>query len=109
MYYGCDYSDRDFLYRDEIVGMPTLDLHTAFWKEENVFVQQRMLENSKELYKAVMDGSVFYVCGHVPMGNGVHKTLKEIIAKEGNKTMEQAHEMVIEMINTRRYQSEVFE
>ncbi len=63
LYYGCDYSYRDFLYRDELVGMPTLTLNTAFWKEDNVFVQHRMMENSKELYKMVMDGAVFYVCG----------------------------------------------
>jgi sulfite reductase alpha subunit-like flavoprotein len=43
------------------------------------------------------------------MGNEVHKALKEIIMKEGNKTMEQAEGMLTEMINTRKYQSEVFE
>jgi sulfite reductase (NADPH) flavoprotein alpha-component len=62
LFYGCDYKDRDFFYRDELAGMPTLQF-TAFWKEENVFVQHRMLENSKYLYDLIMGGAVVYVCG----------------------------------------------
>ena len=86
-------------------------LDTAFSRdqEKKLYVQHRMLENSKELYAWLEQGAIFYVCGDASrMANDVDKVLHEIVAKEGGKTPEQAVEYMVALKAAKRYRRDVY-
>jgi sulfite reductase (NADPH) flavoprotein alpha-component len=77
--------------------------------EEKVYVQHRMLEQSKEFFQWLEDGAVLYICGDEKnMAHDVHETLIDIIEKEGNMTREQAEDYVARMQQEKRYQRDVY-
>ncbi|WP_227935285.1 sulfite reductase subunit alpha [Alkalihalobacillus deserti] len=115
LFFGDQYSATDFLYEDELEkyqkdGVLT-KLSTAFSRdsEKKVYVQHKMLENSKELFAWLEDGAYFYVCGDKQyMAKDVHNTLIDIIEKEGGMSREAAEEYLTEMQKQKRYQRDVY-
>jgi sulfite reductase (NADPH) flavoprotein alpha-component len=115
LFFGDQYSATDFLYQDELEkyqkeGVLT-KLDTAFSRdtEQKVYVQHKMLENSKELYQWLQDGAYFYVCGDKEyMAKDVHEALISIIEKEGNMSREEAEEQLAAMKKEKRYQRDVY-
>lgn len=115
LFFGAQHSQTDFLYKEELEkhqenGVLT-KLTTAFSRDtdEKVYVQNKMLESSKELYEWLQGGAHFYVCGDKEyMAKDVHNTLIEIFSKEGNMSQEEAEEKVQELQKTKRYQKDVY-
>lgn len=115
LFFGDQYEALDFLYQDELAhyqqdGVLTR-LDTAFSRdtEQKIYVQHRMLENSKELFEWLENGAYFYVCGDKQyMAKDVHNTLISIIEKEGNMTLEEAETYLDEMRKQGRYQRDVY-
>lgn len=115
LFFGDQHATSDFLYKDELDkyqkdGILT-KLNTAFSRdtEEKVYVQQKMIENSKELFAWLEDGAYFYVCGDKGyMAKDVHKTLIDIIEKEGEMDRDAAEEYLTEMQKQKRYQRDVY-
>lgn len=115
LFFGDQYSALDFLYQDELEqyqkdGVLTR-LETAFSRDtgQKVYVQHRMLENSKELFKWIESGAYFYVCGDKEyMAKDVHNTLINIIEKEGMITYEEAVAYLEDMRKQGRYQRDVY-
>ncbi|MGM0877992.1 MAG: hypothetical protein ACQEWV_25515 [Bacillota bacterium] len=105
----------DFLYQEELEqyqkdGVLTR-LETAFSRdtEQKVYVQHRMLENSKELFEWLENGAYFYVCGDKQyMAKDVHNAVISVIEKEGKMTHEEAEAYLNEMRKQRRYQRDVY-
>ena len=86
-------------------------LDTAFSRdqEKKLYVQHRMLENGRVIYDWLENGAIFYVCGDASrMANDVDKALHEIVAKEGNKTEEQAAEYMAALKAAKRYRRDVY-
>ena len=55
--------------------------------DEKVYVQHRMLENSRELYAWLQEGAYFYVCGEAQrMATDVHEALVSVVAQESGQT-----------------------
>jgi len=115
LFFGDRHFTTDFIYQTELLnykkkGLLT-NLNVAFSRDSDkkVYVQHKMLENSKELYKWLEEGAYFYVCGDMQnMWKDVNKTLIDIVGKEGNKNTEEAEEYVQQLRKQRRYLTDVY-
>ncbi|MED1470619.1 assimilatory sulfite reductase (NADPH) flavoprotein subunit [Bacillus salipaludis] len=115
LFFGDQHFVTDFLYQTELQkwlkngALTKLDVAFSRDTEEKVYVQHRMLEQSKELYKWLEEGAVVYICGDEKhMAHDVHNTFIEIIAKEGGLSREKAEEYLAEMQQQKRYQRDVY-
>lgn len=115
MFFGDQHFVTDFLYQTEWQkwlkeGVLT-KMDVAFSRDqgEKVYVQHRMLEQSKELFEWLETGAYVYICGDEKhMAHDVHETLLEIIEKEGSLSREQAVEYLAGMQQQKRYQRDVY-
>lgn len=115
LFFGDQHSVTDFLYQNELEKYQKdkvlTKLETAFSRdtEQKVYVQHKMLENSKELFEWLEKGAYFYVCGDKQyMAKDVHNTLITIIEKEGVMTRERAEAYLNDMQKQKRYQRDVY-
>jgi len=90
LFFGCQKSNEDFLYREEFEGALAADpphlaeLVTAFSREqaEKVYVQHRLKEQAEKVKEFVKDGGHIYVCGAVAMGRSVKEELVGILGSD---------------------------
>ncbi|MGD0030608.1 assimilatory sulfite reductase (NADPH) flavoprotein subunit [Paenibacillus illinoisensis] len=115
LFYGDQHFLTDFLYQTEWQrwlkdGVLTkMDVAFSRDTEHKVYVQHRMLENSKELYQWLQEGAVIYVCGdEKTMAHDVHGALATILEQEGGLTSEQASEYLTRLQQEKRYQRDVY-
>ena len=115
LFFGDQHEKTDFLYAEEMQKMQDGGLLTklslAFSRdqEQKIYVQTRILEQSKELYEWLEEGAYFYICGDAErMANDVHKALIETVAQEGGKSQQEAEQYVNDMLDARRYQRDVY-
>jgi sulfite reductase (NADPH) flavoprotein alpha-component len=115
LFFGDQRRRYDFLYGDEFVAMQAsghlsrLDLAFSRDQEEKVYVQDRMLERSKELYAWLEEGAHFYVCGDAKrMAKDVEAALLQVIAKEGGKGPDEAKAYLEALKAGKRYQRDVY-
>ncbi|MEB1806687.1 MAG: assimilatory sulfite reductase (NADPH) flavoprotein subunit [Bacillaceae bacterium] len=115
MFFGDQHFVTDFLYQTEWQkwlkdGVLTkMDVAFSRDTEEKVYVQHRMLENSKELFEWLQEGAVVYICGDEKhMAHDVHNTLLDIIEKEGNLSRQEAEAYLANMQQQKRYQRDVY-
>jgi len=115
LFFGDQHFITDFLYQAEWLKhlktglLSRMDVAFSRDQEQKVYVQQRMLENSRELYGWLQDGAHFYVCGDEKrMAHDVHDALLKIVVKEGGLNSEQAEEYVKTLQKEKRYQRDVY-
>jgi sulfite reductase (NADPH) flavoprotein alpha-component len=115
LFFGDQKSTTDFLYREELEAfqrdglLNRLDLAWSRDQAEKVYVQQRMLENAKELFAWLEDGAGFYVCGDASrMAKDVDLALHQIVERAGGKTPEQAADYIKKLKAEKRYQRDVY-
>src|SRR2546427_5233742 len=115
LFFGDQCQTHDFLYREELEAMladgALTRLDTAFSRDqrEKIYVQHRMLENARELWKWLEAGAHVYVCGDARrMAKDVDGALHEVIQKAGGKDLAQAAEYVRKLKTERRYQRDVY-
>ena len=115
LFFGDQRRKYDFLYSEEFVAMQEsgfltrMDLAFSRDQEEKVYVQTRMLEQSKELFAWLEEGAHFYVCGDAKrMAKDVDDALRQVIAKEGGLTPEEAKAYLDRMKDEKRYQRDVY-
>lgn len=115
LFFGDQHFVTDFLYQTEwqtwLKNGVLTKMDVAFSRDtkEKVYVQHRMIEQSKELFRWLEEGAAVYVCGDKQrMARDVHETLIHIIAKEGKMTNERAEAYVADMQKQKRYQRDVY-
>jgi sulfite reductase (NADPH) flavoprotein alpha-component len=117
LFFGEQHRATDFLYGKELLDyekkgtLHRLDLAFSRDQAEKIYVQHRMLEQSKELWAWLQNGAYFYVCGDAKrMAKDVHQTLINIAQKDGGMTPEAASEYVNTtlMRTERRYLRDVY-
>jgi sulfite reductase (NADPH) flavoprotein alpha-component len=118
LFFGDRRRETDFLYGDELEGfvqsgtLARLDL--AFSRDgavgdPKVYVQQRMWENSAQLFGWLQDGAHLYVCGDADrMAKDVDATLHDIVARCGAMHAAAAHAYVNDLIKSHRYVRDVY-
>ena len=117
LFFGEQHRAMDFLYEKEWGTyqkqgkLQRLDLAFSRDQEHKIYVQHRMLEQSRELWAWLRNGAYFYVCGDAKhMAKDVHKALIDIAQKEGGLSPEAAAEYVnVTLMRTeRRYLRDVY-
>lgn len=115
LFFGDQRYTYDFLYQVEwqehLANGVLSKLDVAFSRDqpEKIYVQHKMHERSKELYKWLQDGAHFYVCGDANrMAHDVHEALLSIVEKEGGKSRDAAEAYIEDLKKAKRYQRDVY-
>jgi sulfite reductase (NADPH) flavoprotein alpha-component len=117
LFFGEQHRATDFLYGDEWLAyqqkgkLHRLDLAFSRDQAHKVYVQNRMLEQGKELWAWLQQGANFYVCGDAKhMAKDVNQALITIAQNEGGLSSEAAAEYVnVTLMRTeRRYLRDVY-
>jgi sulfite reductase (NADPH) flavoprotein alpha-component len=115
MFFGDQHFVTDFLYQTEwqkwLKDGVLTKMDVAFSRDtaEKVYVQHRMLEQSKEVFQWLQEGAHVYICGDEKhMAHDVHQTLIAIIEKEGSLSLEEAEAYLADMQQQKRYQRDVY-
>ena len=115
LFFGDQHYSTDFLYQSEWQNylnegiLTKLDVAFSRDQKEKIYVQNRMLDNSKELFAWLEKGAYFYVCGDATrMANDVDDALHYIIEKEGGIEQEDAKAYVKKLKDEKRYLRDVY-
>ncbi|OLP02579.1 sulfite reductase subunit alpha [Mycolicibacterium porcinum] len=115
LFFGDRRRTTDSLYGEELTGfaeagtLTRLDVAFSRDQDTKVYVQQRMRENSAELFSWLQDGAHLYVCGDADrMAKDVDAALHEIVAENGGMDADAAHACVNDLIKTHRYLRDVY-
>jgi len=114
LFFGERNKQTDFYYEEffnKLIAKNFLKLTTAFSrdKEQKIYVQHKLQEHAKEVYKWLNSGAYLYVCGDAKkMAKDVEKTLLEIIETEGNFSQEKAKEYLSNLRKDKRYIQDVY-
>lgn len=98
-------------YFEQLANENRLRLDLAFSRdqEEKVYVQHRMLEQSKDLWSWLQEGAYFFICGDAQrMAKDVEHTLHLIAQKEGCLSEEQAKAYFKSLRAEKRYRADVY-
>ncbi len=115
LFFGDQHFVTDFLYQTEwqkwLKNGVLTKMDVAFSRDtdEKVYVQNRMLEHSPELFEWLQEGAAVYICGDEKnMAHDVHNTLIAIIENEGGMSREKAEDYLANMQQQKRYQRDVY-
>jgi sulfite reductase (NADPH) flavoprotein alpha-component len=115
LFFGDQHYTYDFLYQlewqDYLKEGVLTRLDVAFSRDqpEKVYVQDRMIEQAKELYQWLQEGAHFYVCGDANrMAHDVHQALISVVEREAGISREAAEAYVEDLKKTKRYQRDVY-
>lgn len=115
LFFGDRSFETDFLYQAEWIDWRkrgTLSrVDVAFSRDgaQKTYVQHRLAARGAELWRWLEEGAYLYVCGDAEqMAPDVHRTLLEIIARHGGRSIEQAGEYLLDLQRVRRYQRDVY-
>jgi len=115
LFFGDRQAGTDFLYKDELLTyldeglLARLDVAFSRDQENKIYVQDRMLENARELFQWLQDGAVVYVCGDAThMAKDVDAALHSIVKTEGGMNSQQAKNYIDELKRSSRYLRDVY-
>ena len=115
LFFGDQHYTYDFLYQlewqDYLKEGALTRLDVAFSRDqpEKVYVQDRMIQQAKELYQWLEEGAHFYVCGDANrMAHDVHEALISVVEFQAGISREAAEVYVEDLKKTKRYQRDVY-
>lgn len=115
LFFGEQHFVSDFYYQTEIQQWLETQvltrLDTAFSRDQKhkIYVQDRLKENAKELWKWIQSGAVIYLCGQKSgMSEDVESTLVHIIMENQNSNQVQAQEYLEQMFLNGQYKKDVY-
>lgn len=105
----------DFLYQIEWQRYMKLGLlnriDTAWSRDQayKIYVQDKLLQNSIEIWDWIQSGAYIYVCGDAKhMARDVEQALNSLTVKHGKMDLQQANDFWNDMRIQRRYQRDVY-
>lgn len=114
LFFGERYKEKDFFYRDfllKLVRENKLRLTTAFSRDqaEKVYVQHKLLENSREIWEWIEQGAIIYLCGDAKnMAKDVDAALCKIVQQEGKFNEGEAKGFMASMKRRKCYLKEIY-
>ncbi len=115
LFFGDRNFQSDFLYQLEWHrhrkrgNLHRLDVAFSRDQRNKIYVQHRLLENGKDVYRWLDDGAVIYVCGDAKrMAPDVHDALVRIVATHGGLSHDDAENHLKELRRAGRYQRDVY-
>ncbi|GAB2850695.1 diflavin oxidoreductase [Hymenobacter ruber] len=113
--FGNPHFTTDFLYQAEWQqhlkrgGLARFDVAFSRDQTEKVYVQDRLLENSREVFSWLENGAQFYVCGDKNrLGGAVQTALTQVVQQEAGLSAEDAAAYVKSLRKQRRYLEDVY-
>jgi sulfite reductase (NADPH) flavoprotein alpha-component len=113
--FGNPHFTTDFLYQAEWQqqlkrgGLAKLDVAFSRDQAAKVYVQDRLLENSRDVFGWLENGAQFYVCGDKSrLGQAVQTALTQVVQKEAGLSPEEAAAYVKNLKKQRRYLEDVY-
>ena len=113
--FGNPHFTTDFLYQTEWQqhlkkgGLSKLNVAFSRDQAEKLYVQHRLLENSRQVYEWLENGANFYVCGDkARLGNALQLALTEVVQRESGRDQEAAADYVRSLRKQRRYLEDVY-
>lgn len=105
----------DFLYQLEwqkyLKNKTLTRMEVAFSRDQasKIYVQNKLIENSKELFKWIEEGAHIFLCGDKnALAKDVKQTLQDIIAKEAGFNQEKAIEHFRALCKEGRFHEDVY-
>ncbi|MBN9599425.1 MAG: assimilatory sulfite reductase (NADPH) flavoprotein subunit [Afipia sp.] len=105
----------DFLYQIEWQGylkdgvLSRMDVAFSRDGAQKVYVQDRLREQGRDIYRWLEDGAHLYVCGDAThLAPDVHAALTEIVERHGGLDREAAHDYLGGLQRDHRYQLDVY-
>lgn len=115
LFFGNPSFTQDFLYQVEWQAylksglLSKISLAFSRDQAQKIYVQDRLLENGKEVYEWLEQGAHFYVCGDaMHMAKDVENALLSIIETHGQKNSKDAKQYLVDMRKSKRYQKDVY-
>ena len=116
LYFGCQKSMVDYIYRDEIEAMAAskviTNLHLAFSRdqEEKIYVQHLIgyPDNALSLVNDLNAGGYVYICGGTRMGMDVFEAIVSVLMGQQGMKKEQAMEYIKDLKSKGRYVQELW-
>jgi len=114
LFFGERNRESDYFYSeyfDELSACKNLRLDLAFSRDqaEKIYVQHRMLEQSKDLWQWLQEGAYFFICGDAQrMAKDVDHALLQIAQKEGGLSEEEAKAYLKSLRVEKRYRADVY-
>ncbi len=115
LFFGDQRKDCDYLYAEEWEVrhnkgvLSRLDLAFSRDQADKIYVQTRMQQQARVLYDWLENGAHFYVCGDASrMAHDVHQTLLQVVETVGGVSRERAEEYVNHLLQSGRYQRDVY-
>ena len=115
LFFGSQREKSDFFYKadfDKFMADGILTrLDTAFSRDQahKIYVQDRMMGSSGELWTWLEKGAHFYVCGDARrMAKDVDAALRQIVQQQSGKNAEEANEYVEKLKSEKRYKRDVY-
>ena len=113
--FGNPHFTTDFLYQAEWQqqlkrgGLAKLDVAFSRDQAEKIYVQDRLLENSRDVFGWLENGAHFYVCGDKNrLGQAVQTALTQVVQKEAGLSADDATAYVRDLRKQRRYLEDVY-
>jgi sulfite reductase (NADPH) flavoprotein alpha-component len=113
--FGNPHFTTDFLYQAEWQqylkkgGLAKLDVAFSRDQAEKVYVQDRLLENSRDVFGWLENGAQLYVCGDkTRLGGAVQTALTQVVQKEAGLSADDAATYVKNLKKQRRYLEDVY-
>ncbi len=115
LFFGEQHFMLDFLYQVEWLDwlkqgdLTKMDVAFSRDQEEKIYVQHKLREHGEEVYEWLEQGAVIYVCGdEKTMAKDVHEALRDIVIAYGQKTAEEADEVLRQYQQKKQYQRDVY-
>ena len=115
LFFGNPHFTQDFLYQLELQNylksglLTKLDLAFSRDQAEKIYVQDKLYQNSREIWQWLEQGAHLYICGDANrMAKDVQQTLLTIIQQYGSKTAEQAEQYLEQLRVAKRYQKDIY-
>jgi sulfite reductase (NADPH) flavoprotein alpha-component len=115
LFFGSQHEKSDFFYKADFEkfmanGLLTR-LDTAFSRDQahKIYVQDRMMGSSGELWNWLEEGAHFYVCGDARrMAKDVDAALRQIVQEQSGRNAEEANKYVENLKSEKRYKRDVY-
>ncbi len=115
LFFGDQHEQKDYLYQDQITAWQTsglLNNLSLAWSRDTdrkIYVQTLIEEQGAEFFAWLEQGAYIYICGDASrMASDVDKAIRDVIAKHGNVSAEDADAYMDKLVAEHRYQRDVY-
>ncbi|WP_343153395.1 assimilatory sulfite reductase (NADPH) flavoprotein subunit [Buchnera aphidicola (Mindarus keteleerifoliae)] len=114
LFFGNQYFTEDFLYQVEWQQyfrnklLTKIDLAWSRDQKKRIYVQDKIYENSLEIWRWITLGAYIYVCGSINMEKKVEQTFLTIFKKYGHMDQNSAESFLFNLKEKKRYQRDVY-